>query len=385
MKFLSGVAVSIFLFLGSMSHAGETLISATPVARNTVKALELSRIILKYSEAIRPKYDVKFFQILYYTKNVKGDRVQASGLIVVPDVQMSLPIMSLQHGTIMKKNQVPSEIYLSADASLAALLSSMGFAVICSDYLGLGMSEGLHPYLHAETEASASADLLIALQEWAAQEKLSLRNEVYLLGYSQGGHATLALHRYLENQSPQKIHVKASAPMAGPYALSTMAKGDTVYTLDIPHVLYLMYSMDHSYSLGRLHHYLTEPYDEKIQEMFDGKHSYSDIAQMLNGKKLSDIMSPSKFVEFKNNLMFSTLLKENDVYDWKPRAPVRFYHGKADRTVPYENAETAYNRMKELGADVQLINLGDSIDHVTGIIPAFSMAMEWFLGLSKTQ
>jgi alpha-beta hydrolase superfamily lysophospholipase len=46
---------------------------------------------------------------------------------------------------------------------------------------------------------------------------------------------------------------------------------------------------------------------------------------------------------------------ENDVFDWKPTAPISLYHGTADQYVPFLNSQTAFDAMKARNADVTLI------------------------------
>jgi len=44
-------------------------------------------------------------------------------------------------------------------------------------------------------------------------------------------------------------------------------------------------------------------------------------------------------IEIKNRLT------ENNVYDWTPQSPIRFYHGQDDPIVPYTNSVTAQSVM----------------------------------------
>ena len=49
-------------------------------------------------------------------------------------------------------------------------------------------------------------------------------------------------------------------------------------------------------------------------------------------------------------------VKDNDIFDWKPKTPTQLYHGTADTYVPYFNSQTAVDAMKKRGAsNVELI------------------------------
>ena len=47
---------------------------------------------------------------------------------------------------------------------------------------------------------------------------MTTTDELFLLGYSEGGYATMALHRELQQFHSDEFTVTASAPMAGPWS-----------------------------------------------------------------------------------------------------------------------------------------------------------------------
>jgi hypothetical protein len=63
--------------------------------------------------------------------------------------------------------------------------------------------------------------------------------------------------------------------------------------------------------------------------------------------------------------------RENNAYDWTPRAPLRMYYGGADRDVSPQNAQTALARMRANGAtNVAAVNVGATLDHAGAVLPA---------------
>ena len=69
------------------------------------------------------------------------------------------PLLSYQHGTLIEKSRAPSQ---SGPDVIALSLSADGYLTAVPDYLGLGASPGLHPYLHAALLATSIVDFLRA-------------------------------------------------------------------------------------------------------------------------------------------------------------------------------------------------------------------------------
>ena len=63
----------------------------------------------------------------------------------------------MQHGTVAERNRVPSVSPLIHGPE-GFLLAGAGYATCMPDYIGLGESGGLHPFLHAESSAAVDDD-----------------------------------------------------------------------------------------------------------------------------------------------------------------------------------------------------------------------------------
>ena len=103
---------------------------------------------------------------------------------------------------------------------LGIVFAPGGYVVCMPDYLGLGLGEGLHPYCHAKSEATATVDMLRATRQVCDEQDIHLNDQTFLFGYSQGGHATMAAARELELYHTDEFTLTASAPMSGPYDIS---------------------------------------------------------------------------------------------------------------------------------------------------------------------
>ncbi len=105
--------------------------------------------------------------------------------------------------------------------TLALALAGDGYIVVAPNYAGYDTSTlDYHAFLHGDQQAADMIDALVAAR--AALPGLGgLDNQkLFVTGYSQGGYVALATQRALEAAG---IPVTASAPMSGPYALTAFA------------------------------------------------------------------------------------------------------------------------------------------------------------------
>jgi hypothetical protein len=328
---------------------------------------------------LRAAHPVRVYRVVYRTVDPNGKETLASGALVAPqNTENPLPIASYQHGTIVQKSNVPSEILGEIVVGLA--LSSDGYLAVLPDYLGLGQSPGLHPYLHARTEATATIDLLRAARKFCEDESIALNGQLFLVGYSQGGHATLAAHRELEARHSDEFTVTASAPGAGPYDLSGVITADFFSGRMVPnpyYYLYLLAAYQSVYHFAEsLEALLASPYDQTLPPLLDGQHSGSDINRAIGASTLIQLLRPEFLEAFQNDPQhpFRQALRENDLLDWTPQAPLRLYHCRGDQDVLFANSQAAYNSFISRGAvEVQLIDPFSHADH--GLCAGLSLLM----------
>ncbi len=123
------------------------------------------------------------------------------------------------------------------------LVASLGYIVVIPDYPGFGSSASIpHPYLIKEPTVRSLVDNFYAVKEMAASELpgINLMDDYYLLGYSQGGWATLALHKSLETEHSQDFNLIGSACGAGPYDIYLLMQG-MINVTTYPMPVYLGY------------------------------------------------------------------------------------------------------------------------------------------------
>ncbi|VGO21542.1 lipase family protein [Pontiella sulfatireligans] len=365
-----GRLISSYKLIGSMSAAA---------------IRQMERSIFK----IEPTaiYDVSIYQLIYETFDHRGISTLALGAVAVPTgpgLLLSGPLVSYQHGTLFKKVESPSNTD-SGDHSIGYLMAGDGYIVSMPDYVGLGEGAlGLHPYVHARSEAVASVDLLRAVKTFLFNNQMIQPNgQCFIFGYSQGGHATMALQREIELHHATEFPLTASAPMAGPYDLSNTMADSMIQPVQYSgreYVPYLLFAYDAIYDLYEsVSDVLVSPYDITLLSLFDGTHSGNEIDAAMP-RIPREIFQPAWINDFTTNSLNSlrSALEANDLYrDWVPETPTRLYHCSGDEIVPFQNAVVAQSNFVARGAaSVQLVDMG-SYTHSRGFFPCIIAAKQW--------
>ena len=169
--------------------------------------------------------DVTTWQIRYTTQ-ARGETVEATALVHLPDGPGPFPVALWAHGTSGFTDQcAPSALGLEGGA-LSLVLASLGFAVVAPDYLGMnGFGEPagyLHPYLDAETSAVSALDSIRALWAVAAEEDVALTDDTVLWGGSEGGFVALMADRYSTHYLPE-ASITATLALVPPTDLTSLA------------------------------------------------------------------------------------------------------------------------------------------------------------------
>ncbi|HEY5913930.1 MAG TPA: lipase family protein [Verrucomicrobiae bacterium] len=359
------------------------LLSATPAGM--LSTAFLAFIFSQAGISLTPQYNVREYKVVYETITALGARTIASGALLLPENPgRALPFVSYQHGTITQTNAAPSSMDLYSEVTIGIAFASNGYAAAVPDYLGLGASPGLHPYHHARSEATACIDMLRAARTVCANNGVALTNRLFLCGYSQGGHATMALLREMETYHTNEFAVAACAPMAGAYDLSGVTTDDFLSGRAEPnpyYFLYLLAAYEEVYSFApSLADLLAAPYSTTLPPLIYGNASGSQINAAMPADP-TQILKPEYLAAFRVNPRhpLRLALVDNDLYRWTPRAPLRLYHCAADRDVVIANSEVAYASFQALGAtQVQLIDPLPTADHGGCAQPSLLSAKVWF-------
>jgi poly(3-hydroxybutyrate) depolymerase len=175
---------------------------------------------------------VDFHRIEYQTVGALEEATATSGVLMVPTGSSAIctgprPIVVYAHGTSASRgynlaavSDPDNDAFWETLMIGAIFAAAQGYIVVAPNYVGYDQSTlGYHPYLNADQQAKDMIDALTASRKAlgkVAASNVSDNGQLYLTGYSQGGHVAMATHRAMQAEGQM---VTASAPSSGPYAL----------------------------------------------------------------------------------------------------------------------------------------------------------------------
>lgn len=335
---------------------------------------------------------IKLFKIRYTMPDLKGITDTVSGLLLIPDrTNVVFPLVVAMHGTVDSKVDVPSN--LLGGYELGGIFAANGYMTIMPDYLGLGDSKRFHPYVHAASEAASGVNMLYAIRQYAAQHNILLNNQLFLTGYSQGGHASMALHQTLEKNYANDFPVTAAAHLSGPYSISTVMRNtilsDNPYGFPAYHA-YTFLSYNMAYNLyDNIRRVFKPAYAIEIDKFIADSLTVTTLNRRLtaelartNGVPIAKNMLQDSIVNILTNNPTHPIYKaliDNDTYNWAAKAPTRLFYCTADDQVPFRNSIIADSVMNKLGAkDTKAIDVNPTADHGGCIFPAVLNTLSFF-------
>jgi pimeloyl-ACP methyl ester carboxylesterase len=338
--------------------------------------------------------DIIIYKIIYNTIDVFGNSTVASGAVYVPYNEInSFPMVSYQHGTELNRNVVPSRRDWDP---IGYIYAGNGYITVFPDYLGMGDNPGIQSYIHWRSEATASLDLIRATREFLNDSiQIQDNDQLFITGYSQGGHSTMALHKYIQsNNLYDEFNIISSAPMSGPYSLSS-AQFDHMFNADSTYegtVFLPLAFASFQYIYGNLYSDHSQYYDSPYDSIFASWEStgiyYPNNAYYPLPANYYAFMQDSVVDNFMSNINhpFRRALRDNDLDNWDPQKPVRMLYGGKDLIVPPSNATVTNDKMNTLGApNVEAIEINASYNHSTCHHPAHFYTLQWFDSLAVKQ
>jgi hypothetical protein len=145
------------------------------------------------------------FKVEYVTRDPFGERAPSTGAVFLPKGKAprgGWPVVSWAHGTSgLADRCAPSRVgpaLPERDRPYLARWIDEGYAIVASDYVGLG-TPGLAPYLDGRTTAHNVVDMVKAGRAVAADRggrRARLARDWVAIGQSQGGGAAIYTARY---------------------------------------------------------------------------------------------------------------------------------------------------------------------------------------------
>jgi hypothetical protein len=300
---------------------------------------------------------VRVVRFTYWTTGLNGNPTKASGVLVDPVTDCSTSLVCHVHGTTFLKSDVPSNWEQMPGAAANSFpYATQGMATVLPDLLGLGSSPGLHPYLHAASEANACMDAVRAAREYRTQRGQPLNDQLFLVGASAGSHAVLATAQAMQTDHPEEFHVTAVAGINGPYAIYPVMRDAFTSGQNnggTSNMAYVLMSYNEAYPdlFGATSEFMQAPYSSQVPPLFDGEHTKEQIDNKLPNN--ADDLLPAALrnsLETQPNGQLNQRLKENTVFNWKPEFPVKLCYCSSDEFVPPQNSILAASTFEANGA-----------------------------------
>lgn len=336
------------------------------------------------------KNDLNVYKLIYKT-TIDGDEVEVSGLVCTPSTAGEYPVLSFQNGTNTVNAYAPSEFLTDPANQMIQFISSMGFVVLIADYPGFGKSANIpHPYLVKEPTVNSLVDMIRAVNEGQGHEfeGITIKNAYYLLGYSQGGWSTLALHKSLETDYSADFNLRGSVCGAGPYNLYNIFAG-MVSTTEYPVPYYLgyilnAYSAYHQFT-NPVTDIMNEPYASRLSSLYTGTLTGGQINSQLTtsipGLFKADFLSG--FIADPKYSSVRDALKNNSISAWKSVIPLYFIHSDGDTHVPVSATNIMYDAMIAAGTSSSTCKklILSSLDHGDAVVPTMVEGLKFLINL----
>ncbi|MBC3539302.1 alpha/beta hydrolase family protein [Rufibacter sediminis] len=332
-------------------------------------------------------YDIEVYRFVYNT-TYKGSPVQASGLLCLPQNTPSAPaLVSAQHGTIFADSDAPSNF--PGGFSGFELFAAVGYITVIPDFIGYGTSKDIvHPYYDEEHSAATVVDMLKAAKYYLGQENIQTNDNLFLIGYSEGGYVTLAAQKEIESDQSHDLDLTAVAAGAGGYDLNGMLSTiSTTATYAEPSFLPLILnSYNITYNWNRpFTDFFRQPYADRMPGLLDGSKDREEINSQLT-TSIPDLFAPTFYANLSNpagETVLKQALTNNSLLDWKPASPTRLYHGTQDEAVFFQTSVTTYNQFRAAGAtNVEFFPLEGGM-HRTSVEPMMLDVLPWFESLDN--
>lgn len=298
--------------------------------------------------------DVEVASITYTTTAAEGGQVEASGVVAMPSGTTSYDhLLSIQHGTLDMEEAPSIQMFYYEMMPVVR-----GHVVVMADYLGYGASQTAdrqHPYLHARLTGTACADMIEAAREYLRQKGVSeAADKVELMGYSQGGQATVATLLELE-QRGQAGRIRGVYAGGGVYDLESVLQtflapdNASVPYAHSGYLPYLIRGMAYGEQLTVSDENLYAPavIEGGLNKMFSTR-PLSEWHAAL-GTDITQVVHPDFFAAptYNGNADVQAIvaaLRTNSLVNSsaKPQSTIYLYHSPQDDFVPYSNAVSAH-------------------------------------------
>ena len=349
---------------------------------------------LSYDMQMLINKDIEMFRVEYNTI-FQGRHIIASGIMIVPKNYLStVPMLIYNHGTI-KKNNTPSlssSKSVTLDVILVSITSSIfGNVGIVPDFIGYGASATIeHPYIHGESLGQTIFDMVNAVIEYfEINQNTTISYKVVSVGYSEGGYATIAFQKTVQ-QAQTDIRVIKNYAGAGPYdniafIKELMLKNENLDLQHLSSYLWVLSMYKQYMGYSKAYGDIFSASDNNIFAAGNYDFGYSKTYPDIN--KNPQLLFNSQFIKAVNSesdTEFLQILYKNSLVDFVPKDSLILFHSQADTYVYVVNTDNAYASMQSHNAPVrkEIVPLAAREDH---IVAAFTFLQNTVTNMLLTE
>jgi hypothetical protein len=299
-----------------------------------------------------------------YATMLNDEEIEVSGLFVIPtDVSEHAPVVVYNHGT-MHKDEAPSFCNTSnyyMDIGLCYIFAAIfKCAILIPDYIGHGISLSTeHPYIHAESLGQTSLDIIRAYIDYTkiTPNAMPANKNIVVLGYSEGGYASVALHKKIQ-ETASDINVLKTYAGAGPYDIEhfikeVLSQNSDLSDYSISSYLWVLSTYKTYAGYSQTYDRIFSDADNEILK--NSNYSLGYLAQYPINRNPQNLFREEFIDTILNDkdTELGDILKENTLTGFVPSDSLILFHSEADSWVYVSNTINAYDKMKRNGAPVR--------------------------------
>lgn len=353
------------------------------------------------------KYDVDLYRVIYKTTvpELNNKDTTASGLLAIPVLATNSlaqtegttppssrsPLAMYLHGTTFSKAEAPSnpELTMETRLAVAQYAGASGMILCCPDYIGKGsISPESDTYLIRGSTQRAVIDMLKATRTILSHLNIHTSDELFVMGWSQGGWATLVT---LQACSEEQISVTAASAACAP--------ADTYLTVSrwlynpqpsdaewLPGAMAIHLCANDDYlNLGIAEFAIKPEYLQLCRQFYNSEIDFSDFSDRTPHTVLE--LLTEQFIDSGKigRSPYWQSLHDLQGWRWPNRTPLHVYYGENDEVVPPSIARLPEEFHALLGHDLtKAISTGQT-NHREAFLEAVRLTVNYFEGFLKTK
>lgn len=318
--------------------------------------------------------------VLYRSTDADGKAAAVSGTVAIPPGTPPAggwPVITWAHGTTglasacapsLDTPQGPEHPYLAGLRRLLDGFVRRGYAVVASDYIGLG-TPGPHPFLQGQPTGRNTLDMLRA----ARRIEPSIGTRYAVMGHSQGGQVALFAGALGPEVVPELTQVGTLAFAPGSQIMDRLAmvRQAPDMQLSVPYVLYALQSFAATWRDIDLRKLLTPQALVHLPDLQQGCMTHA-----LTTGYWASAIARDQFLPDADDTALARAAAANEPGSLRMPAPVAILQGTADVTVLPPATDSLAGQLCAKGAQLAYRPVPGA-DHNGSMVAGEAAAQAW--------